>query len=77
MSEDGLSIWVVYDHPLDHPDEYVARRHVALGERPTGPTSDVIRSRNLELVRDELERRGLCKLDRLPEDLPHIIETWL
>ena len=76
MSEDGLSVWTVYDHPLDFPHNYVARRHVATGER-SGPTGDMMICTDLEPIRVELKRRGLIRFDRAPEDEPHIIETWL
>jgi hypothetical protein len=76
MGEDGLSVWTVYDHPTDFPDDYVARRHVATS-KGSGPTGDIMRSQSLEAIRVELERMGLIRFDRAPEDHPHIIETWL
>jgi hypothetical protein len=67
-----LPIWVVYDHPTDFPNNFVAR--LWLGERVTvammiGP--------NLDRLRAELERMGLVRLDRQPGDDPKILETWL
>jgi len=68
----GLPIWVIYDHPVDWPDWYVAREWV--GEKP-GDT--VILERDLERLRDQLRQRGLVMLMRMLEDDPAILETWL
>jgi hypothetical protein len=67
-----LSIWVVYDHPSDFPDHYVAR----LWEGET-PTSVVLIHRDLERLRERLERLGLVHLDRMEGDDPVVLETWL
>jgi hypothetical protein len=68
----ALSMWTVYDHPSDFPDGYVARRFD--GEQPT---SDVIESADLDLVRYSLAMKGLFCLARSPGDDPVILETWL
>ena len=75
--EGTLSIWVVYDHPLDWPRYYVARRHIAIPVELAGPTGDVIMDVDLERIRDNMEQLGLTKLDRFPEDDDKIMETWL
>jgi hypothetical protein len=67
-----LDIWVVYDHPLDWPDYFVARRWAS--ETPTG---DMILDKDLERLRAALEARGLVHLDRMEGDDPVILETWL
>ena len=71
-----LSIWVVYDHPRDFPDEFIARRHetTAHGSRVT---DEVLLSSSLDAIRDELAKRGLYCLTRVPGDDPKIVETWL
>jgi hypothetical protein len=73
---ESLSIWVIYDHPRDFPDRFVARRHVCTGP-DQGPTDDIVTSKNLKQLRVAMERRYLTKLDRHPSDDPVIIETWL
>lgn len=70
MSREGLSIWVVYDHPTDHPDVYIARRFV--NDRPTG---DTIQGLTLDAVRDQLPA-GLARFNRDPKDDPKIVECW-
>ncbi len=70
---DGVPIWVVYDHPRDYPNNYVAR--LWLNESPT--TMHMI-SPDLELLRREINRRGATvKLMPLPGDDPVILETWM
>ncbi len=72
-SAGGLSIWVVYDHPRDYPDCFVARCFI--GEQPT---PSIIVSTDLDRIRDVLEgEMGLVKLMRMPGDDPKIVETWL
>jgi hypothetical protein len=76
VSPDALSIWVIYDHPTDFPHNFVARRHVAYGP-DAGPTADLMIAPDLGLIRKEMERRGLTRLHRFPEDDDKIVETWL
>jgi hypothetical protein len=73
---DALSIWVIYDHPEDFPTSFVARRHIAYGPQ-AGPTQDLVVSTDVETLREILWLAGLTKLDRSPDDAPHIMETWL
>jgi len=74
----ALDMWVVYDHPSDYPDAFVARRHLAFGGSPDGtPTRDVIIAADLDAVRTALALRGLVQLARMPEDHPVIVEVWL
>lgn len=74
---DALIMWVVYDHPSDFPDEYVARKHVVLSGGAYGPTPEIMLSRSLDELRDGLEALGLVHLDRMEGDDPVILETWL
>ena len=67
-----LAIWVVYDHPSNWPDWYVAR--CWKGETPTG---DMMLNRDLDDLRDALEQKGLVHLDRMEGDDPVILETWI
>lgn len=70
-----LPMWVIYDHPSDHPEGYVARLHYSL---PTSePTPVAILWPELEPLRDFLEGCGCVKLDRRPEDDPVIMEVWV
>jgi hypothetical protein len=72
-SAGGLSVWVVYDHPADYPDTYVARCWI-----DDRPTDSVIVSTDLEKIRDVLEiEMHLVKLMPMEGDDPTILETWL
>lgn len=73
---DALSIWTVYDHPTDHPHEFIARRFEVDG-KGTRATAETLASTSLDLLRDELSARGLTCLTRSPDDDPKIVEVWL
>lgn len=67
-----LPIWVIYDHPRDFPDKFVAR--LWLGEKPT---EEVMISGNIRALRMQLQREGFVRLERRYEDDAKIVETWL
>jgi len=68
-----LSIWVVYDHPTDYPNDFVARRF-----ENDQPTSSVMFSDRLETLREcFLVQMGLTCIERDPSDDPKIVESWL
>ena len=72
-----LSIWTVYDHPLDYPSSYVARLfEVESGEVTV--TKSIIIHDDLESLRNTLgSEMGLTRLARSDKDDPFIVETWL
>jgi len=69
-------MWTVYDHPIDFPEDVVARRWELVDGRPQ-PSQEVIVTPNLDALRYYFTQIGLTKLDREPEDDPTIVETWL
>lgn len=71
-SAGGLSIWVIYDHPKDYPNTYVAKCWIN-----DQLTDSVIVSTDLALIQDALEEIGLVKLMPSEGDDPCILETWL
>jgi hypothetical protein len=71
LPRDGLNIWTVYDHPLDYPNSFVARRWAM-----NVPTADVIVSPSLDRVRASLPP-GLYRMNRNPNDDPKIVEVWI
>jgi hypothetical protein len=75
-ADDGLSMWVVYAHPLDYPDSFVARRWT-VGRGAGAPTDEVIVAETLPKIRLALMRRGLTPIARNAEDERQIVETWL
>lgn len=76
MSDDGLIMWTVYDHPADFPDCFVARRWRVTADGPQA-MSQVITSGDLDLLRREMAGMGLTVLNRSPDDDPKIVEVWL
>ena len=78
---DELSMWVVYDHPKDFPDHYVARQWlVRMGERAAQieATASVVQSDDLELLREVmLVDMGKVNIGRYDDDDPKIIECWV
>lgn len=69
-----LSIWTVYERPLDHPQKFVARRWASFLE--PAPTADVILADDLGELRKMLPA-GLVRMPRQPGDDPVIVETWI
>lgn len=68
-------ILAVYKNPADFPGSFVARLHVA----QTGeffPTPNIYVGRTLEEIRQAIPG-GMSRLDRMPEDDPNIVETWV
>lgn len=71
---DVLSIWTIYDHPLDY-DGFIARRfevHAAEAR----PTTDIVTGTTLAEVRMKLPQ-DLFQLARQHDDDPNIVESWL
>lgn len=73
-----LSMWVVYEHPKDFPNQFVARRHL-IDQGKSIPTTDVFLSEDIYELRTRLrtEYPGLVCLARNPKDDLVIVETWI
>ena len=67
-----LAIWVVYDHPKDFPDYFIARRWLN-----DTPTDSLVMCSDLDLLRGQLEEMGLVQVQPLEGDDAVILETWL
>jgi hypothetical protein len=70
-----LPQFVVYDHPSDWPDFYVARLWLALPE-PT-PLPLVLMDRDLDRLQTTMDALGMVKLMPSEGDDPVILETWI
>src|SRR5258708_31588843 len=70
-----LSMYTIYDHPLDYPDHFVVRRW-EIGASTTTPTDDVQLARTLEGAR-QLVPVGCAPLPRHEADDATIVETWV
>lgn len=73
-----MNIYIVYDHPVDYPNYYVARRFEF-----SNPTGEIFVNDDLEKVRDwiksELIKQGTAgfRLERHPSDDIVILECWI
>lgn len=68
--------WVIYDHPRDFPNAFVARCW-SIGKGTVTPSTDVIMTTDLDSLRRLMEGMGLTRIARSPGDDPTIIEVWL
>jgi len=75
-----MTFWVIYDHPKDHPDDWVVRRQYLV--RKEGGGSEVMADRNATLHRTLHDARtagvppGLFCLPHQPGEPAYIHETW-
>lgn len=67
------SFWVIYHRAKDYEAEYVARRWLMPGARPT---EDIETGETLEEIRAKLPA-DLVRFDRDSRDDEVIVETWL
>lgn len=70
----SLVMYVIYDHPLDHPDKFVTRKFL-VNDQPR-PTKEFLLHDTLANARLALPR-GLWKFPRDANDEPQIVESWL
>lgn len=75
-SPDGLRLFVVYDHPRDFPDEFVAREFVSTAGAVLRAKQLHARASTLDDLRSMLPP-GLLNIGRQPNDDPAIKEVWL
>lgn len=71
---DRLPMWVIFDHPTNWPEWFVARKWYTLPQ--TESTDDMLKARTLDTLREMLPP-GLVCISRQDNDAPHIVEVWL
>lgn len=78
ISNRGLkfSMWVIYKHPSDYPDQYVARKF-QINSPAALPTTDVILESTLDSIRSHMQRKHLTLIQREVGDDPVIVESWI
>lgn len=69
----ALNMWVIYEKPMRHTENFVARRWEVTDQLK--PTDDILTAEDLESVRAQLPA-GLVWMDRMPGDDPVIGEAW-
>lgn len=70
-----LPMWVIYDHPKDYPDTFVARLWVILPSPSATPYA--VTHANIAVLRTAFADIGLTRQLRSSTDDPVILETWL
>jgi hypothetical protein len=71
-----LTMWTIYDHPIDFPNGFVAREWVIPKDGPPRPVGKPITADSLDLVRAALPPDLYC-LGRSDPDDSVIVETWI
>ena len=72
MAQCSLPCIVVYDHPKDFPDAFVAR--LFDGEQPTQVHAQ---ADTLDALYTQLPLHGLVRIPRYKQDDPVILEAWI
>lgn len=67
--------WVIYDHPTDMPEVFVARAWLIRGVS-LYPTEQTMIDTDIEAIRDQLRAKGLTRIKEGGPD-PVVIESWL
>ena len=72
-----LSMFVIYAHPRDFPDDFVIREHIVTRDgRQLAAAKLHGRGMTLEYVRTLLPH-GLKNIGRMHDDDPVIVEVWI
>jgi hypothetical protein len=73
-----LTVWVVREHPPDHPNHYVVRAWHIDGVKPMRPVDNHAELwNNLDNLRGGMVQRGLIRVEQRPGDDPTILEMWV
>ena len=75
MTEPTIEMWVIYDHPTDCPDAFIARKWL-VGRGVLKATTETMTEPEVETLRKYFEASGLINLGRDPADDPAILECW-
>lgn len=78
MSKVVLTLYTIYDHPIDFPDHFVVRAYfIYSGNTEPVPDRFVKLYKDLESARERLRQMGLYRIPRDPSDKQAIVETWI
>lgn len=74
MTAAALIQYVIFEKPRDYPDHFVVRRfHIANGEIQAELHCELATS--LDEARSHVPR-GMCRIGRLENDDPQVVEVW-
>jgi hypothetical protein len=75
--DEVLTLWTIYDHPLDFPGSFVVRKwHVLPRNKEPMPDGFPTLHDSLEAARESLPP-GLTRLPPSEGDALAIVETWI
>jgi len=74
--EEVLVVYTIYKHPTDYPDHYVLKRWLC-GKQIVQDETYLFAHPELEACRDQLYRKVLFNVGRVPGDDPCILESWV
>lgn len=66
-----VELWVIYEHPKDYPDKFVARKWIL-----DKPTSEIVLGNTIEEARLGIPK-GLTRFLPEKEDDIVIVEIWI
>lgn len=70
----SLEMWIVYDHPADYPEHFVARKWTAKAGAAVA-TMEYRFAKTLDEIRQAIPQ-GLHRFPRNEQDEPQVVETW-
>jgi len=74
--DDPLDLYVIYDHPKDHPNNFVVRRWKLAADGTLTAENDCFLAGTIDDARSFVPR-GLVHIPRYPQDDPVITEVWM
>lgn len=77
MYNDVLPAYAIYDHPKDYPDSFVVNRWLCGSGISVRDEDYIILSDSVELIKTDLENKGLSFMPRSADDDPCIIGTYI
>lgn len=75
-TNDGLTIWVIFDRPKDYPEYFVARKFI-YKDGGMQATSLIFKNKEIENIRTNFRAKGFSPIPRQVDDDPVIIESWI
>ena len=75
-SEPFLVIYTIYENPTDYPGKFVVRKHDVIAGSSTPDKLPCAVVSSLDEARKAIPE-GMVNIQRLPEDEPQIVESWI
>ena len=75
-SEPFLVVYTIYENPTDYPGKFVVRKHDVIAGSSTPAELPCAIASSLDEARKTIPD-GMVNIQRLPEDEPQIVESWI